>query len=141
MKFYLDFEIFWLLQVDFPGKLKEWWEEIPTIKGTQMYQVQQKLKILKTKIKKWNKKYFGNIFKEKAELEGKIKEVQMKGIQNAFTMDIREQERTLIQEFSQREHQEEISWNHKSRVKWLQEGEINTSLFHKQPFITAREAA
>ena len=67
-----------------------------TIIGTCTYQFKQNLKLLKSKIKKWNKEYFGNVFKEKAELEGKIKEVQIKGIQNAFTVDIREQERTLI---------------------------------------------
>ena len=74
------FKKLWLLQPDFPEKLKEWWEEIPTIRGTRMYQFQPKLKILKSKIKKWNKESFGNMFQAKAELDKKIKEVQTKGM-------------------------------------------------------------
>ena len=49
------FEKFRLLQPNFQEKLKEWCEGIPIIRGTKMYQFQQKLKILKTSIKKWNK--------------------------------------------------------------------------------------
>ena len=96
-----------------------------------MYQFQQKLKILNTKIKNWNKESFGNIFKAKAELDGKIKEVQIRGMQMGFTEDIQEQERAPIHEFRKREQQEEIFSNKKSIVKWLQEGERNSNFFHK----------
>ena len=82
------FEFFWLLQPDFQEKLKEWWEEIPTIRGTQMYQFQQNLKILKSNIKKWKKESFGNIFQRKLMLDSKIKEVQTEGMQAGFTVDI-----------------------------------------------------
>ena len=96
-----------------------------------MYQFQKKLKILKTNIKKWNKELFGNIFLEKVELDCKIKEVQNQGTQSGFSPKIREKERLLLQEFSQCEQQEEIYWIQKARVKWIQEGERNTSFFHK----------
>ena len=96
-----------------------------------MYQLQQKLKILKTSIQKWNKESFGNIFLAKVELDCKIKEVQNQGMQSVFSLEIREKEHFFLHEFSQREHQEEIYWSQKSRVKWLHEGERNTSFFHK----------
>ena len=73
-----------------------------------MYEFQQKLKLLKSKIKKWNKDSFGNIFQPKAELERKIKEVQIKGMQSGFSDDIHEQYKLLIHDFSQREQQEEV---------------------------------
>ena len=57
------------------------------------------------------------------ESKSKIKEVQTKGMQSGFTTDIREKEISLVQEFNQREHHEEIYWNQKARVKWLHEGE------------------
>ena len=48
-----------------------------------------------------------------------------------FSEELQIQEKSLLQEFSQRELQEEVYWNQKSRIKWLQEGECNTSFFHK----------
>ena len=102
------FEKFQLVQADFLEKLKEWWEAMPTIRGTRMYQFQKKLKLLKSKIKKWNKDSFGNIFQSKQELDRKIKEVQIQGMQSSFSDEIRAQEKLLIQEFSLREKQEEV---------------------------------
>ena len=65
---------------------------MPTIIGTWMYQFQQKLKLLKSNIKKWNKDSFGNIFQAKKELDNKIKEVQIKGMQSGFSDEICAQE-------------------------------------------------
>ena len=96
-------EKFWLLQLEFQEKRKEWWEEIPISRGTKMYQFQQKLKILKSSIKKWNKETFGNIFQAKKELDCKIIEVQNQAMQFGFLLEIRGKERMLLQEFSQRE--------------------------------------
>ena len=69
----------------------------------RMYQFQQNLKLLKSKIKKWNKDSFGNIFQAKKELDKKVKEVQIKGIQSGFSDEICAQEKMLIHEFSLRE--------------------------------------
>ena len=81
-------EKLWLIQADFLEKLKEWWEEMPPIIGTRMYQFQQKLKLLKNKIKKWNKESFGNIVQAKKELDSKIQEVQIKGMHSGFSDEI-----------------------------------------------------
>ena len=89
-------EKLWLLQANFPEKLKEWWEEMPLIRGTRMYQFQQNLKLLKNKIKKWNKESFGNNFQAKKELDSKIQEVQIKGMQSGFSDEICMQEKLAI---------------------------------------------
>ena len=67
-----------------------------------MYQFQQKLKILKTSIKKWNKETFGNIFQAKKEIDCKIKEVQNQGMQFGFLPEIIEKERMLIKNSASR---------------------------------------
>ena len=59
------FEQLRLLHPKFPKKLKQWWTDFYPIKGTLMYWFQQKLNILKGKIKRWNIESFGNIFQEK----------------------------------------------------------------------------
>ena len=56
---------------------------------------------------------------------------QAQGMTMGFSEELRIQEKSLLQEFSQWEQQEEVYWNQKARVKWLQEGECNTSFFHK----------
>ena len=83
------FEKFWLLQPDFHEKLNEWWESSPLIMGSLMYQFQQKIKLLKRHIKKWNKESFGNIFHEKQALENKIKLHQSQVMNNGYSEQLR----------------------------------------------------
>ena len=96
-----------------------------------MHQFKQKLILLKGHIKKWNKESFCNIFQAKQALERKIKLNQSQGMNSRFSEELRIQEKLLIQEFSQREQQEEVYWNQKARFKGLQEGERNTRFFRK----------
>jgi hypothetical protein len=55
------------------------------IQGIPMYRFQQRLKYIKAKLKKWNKETFGNIFKEKIELEAKMEQLQQHIIENGRT--------------------------------------------------------
>ena len=73
-----------------------------------MYQFQQKLKLLKDNIKKWNKEYFGNIFQEKQVLECKMQLNKPQGMSMGFSEELRIQEKSLLQEFSQWEQQKEF---------------------------------
>jgi spore coat protein CotF len=59
-------------------KIKEWWGEDQNLYGTKMYQFQQKLRHIKTSLKKWNKEVFGNIQEEKRNLEVEMERVQGK---------------------------------------------------------------
>ena len=44
--------------------------------------------------------------------------------------DMKEKQRSLWGQLEARERQEGIYWKHKSKVKWMQDGERNTKLFH-----------
>ena len=71
----LHFEQFWLESWDFEEKIKSWWGELREGQEHRMYNFQQNLKGLKEKIKKWNKEYFWNIFREKRRLEVRLQEI------------------------------------------------------------------
>ena len=61
-----------------------------------MYQFEQKLKLLKGHIKKWNKGSFGNIFQQKQSLENKIKLNQSQVMNNEYSEELRIQEKLLL---------------------------------------------
>ena len=45
-------------------------------------------------------------------------------------MEMKEQEKDLLNQLDARERQEEIYWRQNSKVKWLREGEKNSKFFH-----------
>ena len=59
------------------------------IRGTLMYQFQQKLRKLKAKTCTWNKEEFGEIFQENKLLEDKLEELQQEGMDNGYTNDLK----------------------------------------------------
>ena len=97
------FEKFCLFQVDLHEKLKEWWEVFPPIRGTQMYQFQQKIKLLKDNIEKLNNESFGNIFQSKQVLECKTQLNKDQGMSMGFSEELKIQEKILLQEFIEQE--------------------------------------
>ena len=56
------FEQFWMANPNVEDKMKTWWDEMHSNQSPNMWSFQQNLKALKSKIKKWNKEEFGNIF-------------------------------------------------------------------------------
>lgn len=125
------FEKFWLLQPKFPKKLHSQWQELDLGKGTVMYQFQQKLKMLKGKIKSWNKTTFGNIFLEKKKLDHQLQEVQVAILHHGCSEELQTREALPLKELCLKERQVEVFWEHKSHNQWLRNGDCNTSFFHK----------
>ena len=68
-----------------------------------MYKFQQRLKIIKTKLKEWNRDHFGNIFQEKARLERRLVEIQQKGMEEDFTEELLQEEAATLDLIAQRE--------------------------------------
>ena len=88
------FEFFWLTHPNFATKIKEWWEESSIITGSTMMRFQQRLKLIKAHLKKWNKEEFSNIHHEKKNLERQMACIQQDMILNGHTERLVEEEKT-----------------------------------------------
>lgn len=125
------FEKFWLSHTDFIQLIEKWWNEPVGIRGTKMYRLQRKLRYIKDKIKIWNKTVFGNIFKEKANLEEQLEEIPKGWITGDINSKTVNKQKMLMQQWQICCQQEETLWKQKSRIQWIKEGEQNTKLFHR----------
>ena len=119
-----------MVNLDFNEKFKTWWAELHSNQVANMWSFQQNLEALKSKIKKWNKEEFGNIFQEKRKLEIRLQEIQSIGLNEGYSLALLEEEQLMEKKLEEREKQEELLWWQKSRIKWLREREKNSKFFH-----------
>eukprot|EP00253_Pinus_taeda_P017284 PITA_17284 len=92
------FENVWLSHPDFTNNIDKWWVYMP-VQGTKMFRVSQRLKHIKSRLKDWNKKEFGNIFKAKREVEENLQEINEIIIPEGFTEEQKIQDDSLQNEW------------------------------------------
>lgn len=124
------FEAVWLQHSEFKNFLHRNWSTQGNIKA--------ELGVLEPKLIRWNEDVFGHIRQKKNKLMRRIE-----GIQRATQINdnsfLQQLEFELRNELAEVLNQEEILWFQKSRTKWLNDGDRNTTYYHTKTTIRRRQ--
>ncbi|KAK2389841.1 hypothetical protein QL285_063403 [Trifolium repens] len=99
--------------------------------GCPMFVLSEKLKILKVKLKSWNKVVFGNIHENVKQARNNVDIIQALIDSNGPSDSFLEQEKLAQINLENALFMEELFWHEKFKVKWHCEGDRNTAYFHK----------
>ncbi|XP_027086455.2 uncharacterized protein [Coffea arabica] len=113
----------WIMQEGVGEVIREAWGK--EHQGSRLYRVQSKIKQVRMNLLHWSKNLNLNSKKQIEQIKKEIKEVRDRQCSEDRTKIVG-LKRKLVEAYKR----EEIYWSQKARVKWLQEGDKNTSFFH-----------
>ena len=102
-------EKMWFLDSSFIENIKEWWSQ-GDFEGSKMFIFISKMKMLKENMVRWNKDHFNNIFKEKLEIEDRLKELNLEVIKYRMNNDSYKLEKDFLAKQEDILTKEEIFW-------------------------------
>ncbi|KAL7226194.1 hypothetical protein ACSBR1_021345 [Camellia fascicularis] len=112
----------WITHKDFKKVVDGCW-------GKTHFSLCSKLQTLSHKASVWNKEVFGNIFRRKRWLLGRIEGIQASQAIN-YSHNLHNLELDLVDQYNTVLYQEELLWFQKARANWITQGERNTKYFH-----------
>jgi len=119
----------WISHPDCRNVIEQAWNI--NVVGCPMYILSQKLKMLKEKLKVWNKETFGDIHLQVKNATAQLDAIQAEINRDGHTDMLMEQEKLAQINLENVLNMEECFWQEKAKVKWHAEGDRNTAYFHK----------
>jgi hypothetical protein len=119
----------WTHHKDCHRVIQEVWNT--NIVGCHMFILSQKLKILKQKLRVWNKTVFGNVQNMVKVAEQNIAHLQSVMDANGITDSLMEQHKDAQFQLENALQIEEEYWREKSKVAWHLNGDRNTKYYHR----------
>ncbi|XP_070026381.1 uncharacterized protein LOC142182202 [Nicotiana tabacum] len=117
----------WAQYTLFLAKVREVWDA--QIDGCKMYQVVQKLKQLKGKLKELNKQHFSNIVTEAEEDKVSLMQAQTLLQLDPLNAQFQKDEKIKFQKFKKSSSLAEMFLQQKSKATWINLGDDNTKYF------------
>ncbi|XP_058727131.1 uncharacterized protein LOC131598562 [Vicia villosa] len=106
--------------------------------GCPMYVLDRKLKLLKARLKDWNKNSFGDITHNVITAESDLRKIQDDIGNFGYTDLLHELEKDAQGKLESALNTEEDFWKEKSRINWQVHGDRNTKFFHTYAKIRRR---
>ena len=85
----------WFQDLKFIENIKTWWTQAD-FEGSKMFIFISKLKSLKENMLRWNRNHFNNNFKEKIEIEEKLKLLKLNIIRRGMNFEAYSLEKELL---------------------------------------------
>lgn len=121
------FQHMWTTHENFENIVQTSWNEDTCSFGLRKFSI--KLRKLKEVLKKWNKKTFGDIFQAVRDMEDEVLQLEVE-----YENDRKEENRIALDKgrvkLLEDLKREKVYWKKKSTIKWVQQGDANTSYFH-----------
>src|ERR1044072_2046451 len=114
----------------FPKFVNESWGEL-RLQGRGIFVLKEKLKLLKEKLKVWNKEIFGDLNLKRKDLIARLNELDKQVEDGGPNDENSKQRKEVSAELWSVARFHESLLRQKFRTKWIKEGDANTKFFHR----------
>lgn len=112
---------------EFKPFVEECWRSF-NVGGWKVYAFEEKLKMLKEKLKGWNKEVFGHVDMNIQKIVKELNDLD-DSVCSGSSQEV-ERKNKLSSQFWQQIHAKESLIRRKARYRWIMEGDANTKYFH-----------